>query len=176
MKIYCYNYDIDNSTMKRRQLYDRFQITDSTGCGFELLYYTTNQVTDERYREIKSRKHLHDSYKTLRENAANHFRHDLINTDIYDFVKYAKRFDIDSLDVRLVNIWVYGKRYEKLYQQPHPDFPSSNSENCENSDLGVLYLKENDVYPYNFLCSRTYRYWGCSVTSSKDERYTHILK
>ncbi len=175
----CMGYDeidIDNSYMVRREMYDRFKITDSLGNGYELLLYTTNAVTDKRYEEIKSRQHLRVSYDSLRRSAADYFEHDLINTDIYDFVKYAKRFDIDSMDVRLVNIWVYGKEYAELYRRPHPDYPDGVDSSDKIKGLGELFLKENDMYPYNLEAPHRYRYWGCDATSLEDERYTHITE
>ncbi len=165
--------DIDNSIMLRRYSYKRMYITDSLGNGFETLHYTTNAVSDARYKEIMSREHLWLSYKRLYEEAADHFGHNLINTDIYDFVEYAKTFDIDSADVRLVNIWAYGSGTEKLYQRPHEDYPEGWN-NDDDLEFGVAYLKENDVYSENFSHIRKYRYWGCSATSLVDERYSHI--
>ncbi len=168
--------DIDNSYMVQRYMYDRIIIKDSTGNGYELLWYTTNAVTDRRYEEIKSRQHIRESYDSLKRSAANHFQHDLINTDIYDFVEYAKSFDIDSMDVRLVNIWVYGKDYAELYRRPHPDYPDGVDSSDKIKGLGELFLKENDVYPYNIGTRHIYRYWGCDATSLTDERYTHITE
>ena len=168
--------DIDNSTMLRRYMYDRINITDTMGNGYEILLYTTNAVSDKRYEEIKSRQHLRDSYKQLKAEAVDYFDNDLLNTDIYDFVEYAKRFDVDSCDVRLVNIWVYGSQYEALYQQPNTDFPLKIDQIDKIHNLGVLYLKENDVYPYNLTSPRTYRYWQCEATSLQDERYSHITE
>lgn len=172
----CMGYDeidIDNSIMTRRHSYRRMYITDSLGNGFETLHYTTNDVSDARYKEIMSREHLWHSYNRLRDEAADHFDHDLINTDIYDFVEYAKTFDIDSADVRLVNIWAYGRGYEKLYHRPHEDYPDGWKDG-DDVGFGAAYLKENDVYNKNFSHIRTYRYWGCSATSLTDERYSHI--
>ena len=168
--------DIDNSTMLRRYMYDRINITDTMGNGYEILLYTTNAVSDKRYEEIKSRQHLRDSYKQLKAEATDYFDNDLLNTDIYEFVEYAKRFDVDSGDVRLVNIWVYGSQYEALYQQPNSDFPLKIDQIDKINNLGVLYLKENDVYPYNLTSPRTYRYWQCEATSLQDERYSHITE
>lgn len=167
------NIDLDNSIMLNRYAYKRMYITDSLGNGFETLHYTTNAVSDRRYDEIMCREHLWHSYKRLKEEAADHFGHDLINTDIYDFVEYAKSFDIDSADVRLVNIWAYGREYEKLYHRPHEDYINGWRKG-DNVEFGALYLNENDIYPYNREAPRTYRYWGCDVTSLKDERHTHI--
>ena len=167
--------DIDNSTMCRREMYDRAVIKDSTGNGYELLWYTTNPVSERRYEEIKSRIHLDESYKKLKEEAAAHFNNDLINTDIYDFVKYAKTFDIDSTDVRLVNVFIYGIEFEKLSQRPHKNYPDG-WEMLDDDDFGVLYLEEFDVYKRNNSALPCYRYWGCYATSLYDERYTHITK
>ena len=174
----CMGYDeidIDNSTMRRREMYDRTVIKDSTGNGYELLWYTTNPVSDRRYEEIKSRKHLDESYKKLKKEAAAHFDNDLINTDIYDVVKYAKTFDIDSADVRLVNIFIYGSEYEKLYQRQHKDYPDG-WEMLDDDDFGGLYLEEYDVYKRNNSALPYYRYWGCYATSLYDERYTHVTR
>ncbi|MFR9529533.1 MAG: hypothetical protein SNF93_07505 [Rikenellaceae bacterium] len=172
----CDEIDIDNSIMVQRYMYDRADIRDSTGNGYELLWFTTNAVTDKRYEEIKSRQHLRKSYDSLKRSAADHFRHDLISTDIYDFAKYAKQFDIDSADVRLVNIFVCGKEYEALYRQPHPDYPDGTHYMDSHHDLGELYITENDIYPYNPDVGRTYRYWGCEAKTKADERHTHITK
>lgn len=165
--------DLDSSYMVRRYEFTRQYITDSTGNGFELLYYTKNHVTELRYKEIKSRKHIWDSYKKLKAEAADHFNHDFINTDIYDFVEWAKSFDIDP-DVRLTNIWVYGSKYKELYRQPNPDFPDVHTPYA--LDIGILFLNEFDVNPYNPNSGRTYRYWNCEATSLSDERYNHVTE
>ena len=170
----CDEVDIDNSYMVRRYDYDRIFIEDSIGNGFELLYYTTEAVTDKRFEEIKSRRHLDESYKKFKNEAADHFNHDLQNTNIYDFVKYAKTFDLDSTEVRLVNIWVYGK-FKILYRRPHDLYPDG-WKSGDDYDLGLLFLKEYDVYPYNFEAPQCYRYWGCDATSLSDERYSHVTE
>lgn len=165
--------DIDNSYMVQRYTFDRAYIEDSTGNGYELLWYTTNHVTQKRYEEILTRQHIRDSYKRLKAEAGDHFNHKLIETDIYDFVEYAKQFDIDP-DVRLANIWVYGSDYERLYRQPNSAFPEVHTPFAYG--IGILFLKEFDVYPYNPEARRTYRYWQCEATSSSDERFTHVTE
>lgn len=165
--------DIDNSYMVQRYQFDRAYVEDSTGNGYELLWYTTNHVTKKRYEEILTRQPIRDSYQKLKEATGDHFNHKLMETDIYDFVDYAKRFDIDP-DVRLVNIWVYGSEYKRLYRQPNEHFPEVQTSFI--SDMGILYLEENDVYPYNPEAGRRYRYWKCEVISLYDERYNHVTE
>lgn len=172
----CMGYDeidIDNSYMVKRYQFDRAYVEDSTGNGYELLWFTTDYVTEKRYKEILTRKPIWDSYKRLEAEAGDHFNHRLIETDIYDFVKWAKRYDIDP-DVRLTNIWVYGTEYKKLYRQPNERFPEVQTPFAY--DIGILFLKEFDVYPYNLQAGRTYRYWQCEVTSSSDERFSHVTE
>lgn len=172
----CMGYDeidIDNSYMVRRYMFRRTCVLDSVGNGYELLWYTTKHVTERRIEEIKTRQHIYDSYKKLEAEAADHFNHDMINTDIYDFVEWAKKYDIDS-DVRLVNIWVCGRDYKELYRQPNSKFPEVHTPFVP--DMGILYLEEFDVYPYNPDFRRTYHYWKCDVTSLTDERFNHVTE
>ena len=165
--------DIDNSYMVKRYLFDRRFVEDSTGNGYELLWYTTDYVTEKRYKEILTRQPIWDSYQRLEAKAGDHFNHRLIDTDIYDFVEWAKQFDIDP-DVRLTNIWVYGTEYKRLYRQPTEHFPEIATPFAY--DIGILYLEENDVYPYNPEADRKYRYWQCRTTSSSDERFNHVTQ
>lgn len=165
--------NIDSSYMVQRYQFDRGYVEDSTGNGYELLWYTTNSVTQKRYEEILTRQPIRESYKRLKAEAGDHFNHNLIETDIYDFAAWAKSYDIDP-DVRLVNIWVYGSEYKKLYRQPNNDFPEVFTPFAH--DIGILFLKEFDVYPYNPETGRTYRYWQCEVTSSSDERFNHVTE
>ncbi|MFR9545945.1 MAG: hypothetical protein SNJ29_10255 [Rikenellaceae bacterium] len=174
----CIGYDeisIDNSYMKNRYEYERVNIYDSLGNGYECLFFTTEAVTEARYDELSNRKHIRDSYKRFKECAADHFSQNLINTDIYDFVEYAKTFDVAPDTVRLVNVWAIGSGYLKLYQRPHPTNPKEwGWRDGDKEEFGGVYIKENEIYPYNPDAGRTYRYWKCDQTSSEDERYTHI--
>lgn len=165
---------LDDSYMTKREMFSRKCITDSTGVGFELLWYTTNPVTKKRMEEIRTRDQIYQAQKQLCNQAANHFKHDFFNIDIYNFAKYAKRFDVDT-DVRLVNIFVYGLRLKKQYWQPNPTLPSGGcTEPAHNTEQGILYLEECDIYVTNPDAGRRYRYWECWRTSSTDERYTHF--
>ena len=164
---------MDVSNMKQRECYDRQYLTDSTRVGFELVWYTTNTVTPKRLKEIQSREPIRKAQKQLLQEAPEHFKHDFFHTDIYDFARYARQFDVDP-DVRLVNLFVYGMALEQQYLQPNPNLPDGCTEYNTSTQQGVLYLEENDIYPYNPKAGPTYRYWKCWRTSTTDERYTHF--
>ena len=164
---------MDVSIMKQRECYDRRFLTDSTGVGFELVWYTTNPVTPKRLDEMQTRDTIIKAKKQFLQEAPEHFNHDFFHTDIHDFARYARRFDVDP-DVRLVNLFVYGMALEKEYLRPNPNLPDGCTEYNTTTQQGILYLEENDIYPYNTEASPKYRYWKCWRTSTTDERYTHF--
>lgn len=164
---------MDVSIMKQRECYDRRYLTDSTGVGFELVWYTTKPVTPKRLDEIQTRDTIRKAQKKLIEQAPVHFNHNFFHTDIHDFAGYARKFDVDP-DVRLVNLFVYGEALERQYLQPNPDLPDACTKYNSTTQQGILYLEESDIYPYNPDAGPTYRYWKCWRTSTTDERYTHF--
>lgn len=164
---------MDISIMKQRECYDRHIIEDSTGVGFELLWYTTKPVTPKRLDEIQSREPIRKAQRQLLQEAPGHFNHDFFHTDIHDFARYARQFDVDP-DVRLVNLFVYGEKLKRQYLRPNPNLPDACTEYNSSTDQGILYLEEHDIYPYNPEAAPTYRYWKCRQTSTTDERYTHF--
>lgn len=164
---------MDVSIMKQRECYDRRNLTDSTGVGFELVWYTTNPVTPKRLDEIQTREPIRKAQRRLLREAPAHFKHDFFHTDIYDFAKYARKFDVDP-DVRLVNLFVYGEALERQYLQSNPELPNGHTKYDPITQQGILYLEECDIYPYNPDAGPTYRYWKCWRTSTTDERYTHF--
>lgn len=164
---------MDVSIMKQRECYDRRYLTDSTGVGFELVWYTTKPVTPKRLKEIQTRDTIRKAQKQLLEQAPVYFNHNFFYTDIYDFAGYARKFDVDP-DVRLVNLFVYGEMLERQYLQPNPNLPDACMEYNFLTQQGILYLEECDIYPYNPDARATYRYWKCWRTSKIDERYTHF--
>ncbi len=164
---------LDNSYMTQRVEFGRAIVRDSTDVGFELVWYTTNPVTNARAEEIKSRRYIREAQKRLLEEAPEHFGHNFINTDIHDFAAYARKYDVDA-DVRLVNIFVYGEELEKQYLQPNPSLPDGCTEYNPWTQQGILYLEENNIYICNHSAEHVYRYWKCWRTSTKDERYTHF--
>ena len=126
---------MDVSNMKQRECYDRQYLIDSTRVGFELVWYTTNTVTPKRLKEIQNRQPIRKAQKQLLQEAPGHFNHDFFHTDIYDFARYARQFDVDP-DVRLVNLFVYGMALEQQYLQPNPNLPDGCTEyNTASSTL-----------------------------------------
>lgn len=167
---------MDDTYMKQREIYSRHAVYDSTSVGFDLLWYTTKPVSKERAEEIYARQHIREAQNVFLESVADHFKHDFFNADIHDVAQYAKQFDVDP-DVRLVNIFVIGRRLEDQYLRPNPNLPDGGcTEPSYGTDQGVLYLEECDIYITNPNIARTYRYWMCPRTSSTDERYTHFTE
>lgn len=166
---------MDNSINKMRERIRLVSIYDSTLSGFELQYYTKVPVTTARFNEILTRKHIFESIDKLEHDAPIHFKHNLIKTDIYDFAEFAKRYDVDP-DICIAAIFVLGYR-EELYLQPNPKLVDGCTWYDPGTQQGILYIKQDDIYPYNADAKRTYRYWECPgnyPTSSTDEQYTHF--
>lgn len=64
------------------------------------MYVTNDAVTMERLNEIRLRQPLNQAFCKLKDSAASYFGGSLLQTDIYDFAAYARRFDVDD-DVRM---------------------------------------------------------------------------
>lgn len=167
---------MDDTYMKQREMYSRHAVYDSTSVGFDFLWYTTNAVSKERAEEICARPHIRAAQKEFLKTVTDYFKHDFFNTDIYDVAQYAKKFDVDP-DVRLVNVFVIGQRLEDQYLRPNPNLPNGGCmKPSYGTDQGVLFIKEEDIYPTSPNPTRTYRYWECGQTSCTDERYTHFTE
>lgn len=167
---------IDNSFLTaQRVVDDDVLVVDSTFNGFRLVYVTKNQVTVERVTEIRSRQHIKYGLKKLANEAPKHFG-SLIETDIYDFAGYAKKYDPDP-DIEIHNIFIYGNEKIKLYEAPNPKIKNPAKYISKLSLQGVQYLKRNDVYNTIKKEDRIYRYWKCRGIhsfSKTDERFIHF--
>ncbi len=167
---------LDNSINKMRERVRLVTVRDSTNSGFELQYYTKEAVTTARFKEILTRKPIFESIEKLEHDAPVHFKHQMLTTDIYDFAEFAKRYDVDP-DVCIAAIFVHGKKREELYLQSNPKLEDGCTWYDCQTQQGILYIKQDDIYPYNAEAKRTYRYWECRgnyPTSSTDEQYTHF--
>ena len=56
---------MDNSINKSREIIGHVQVRDSTGHGIRVVYVTRDPVTEERYREIRSRRHIREGFERL---------------------------------------------------------------------------------------------------------------
>ena len=169
---------MDNSINKSREIIGHVQVRDSTGNGFRVVYVTRDPVTEERYREIRSRRHIREGFERLQREAPAHFRGNLLVADICDFALYAYRFRIDD-DIRIHNIFVAGKQKMEFYVRPNPDLENCATWMNYNTEQGNQYLDEQDVILYIPNCGRHYRYWKCRYLlqlSETDERFSHFTE
>ena len=166
---------IDNSINIRKYAFKNLYVTDSIRNGFEVVYQTVNDVTSARLDEIRSRQHVKEAFMALKNDAPIHFGL-MLNTDIYDFAEFAKRYDYDK-DVKINAIFVSGRDKEAMYQRPSPRGATFASGNEIFYEQGIQYIYGSDIYPYAENPERTYRYWQCNgtySTSTTDERYSHV--
>ena len=105
---------IDDSINRTREVVRHLEVCDTTRNGFRVVYVTNDAVTMERLNEIRLRQPLNQAFCKLKDSAASYFGGSLLQTDIYDFAAYARRFDVDD-DVRMQNIFIFGTEKQKLY-------------------------------------------------------------
>ena len=156
---------IDDSINRSQEVVRHLEVCDTTRNGFRVVYVTIGAVTMERLEEIR-----------LRDSAASHFGGSLLQTDIYDFAAYARRFDVDD-DVRMQNIFIFGTEKQKLYVGKNPRIVNSASWINPATEQGVQYINADDIYFRIEKGERVYRYWKCHgnhSTSTADERFSHF--
>jgi len=166
---------IDNSVNASRQIVAHVEVLDITSNGFRVVYATRNAVSNERFKEICERPHIINGFKKLQTEAPAHFGN-MLYTDIYDFARFAKKYDIDE-DILIHNIFVVGMRKCKLYIGSNPKITNAATWYNPNTEQGILYLKKNDVYNTLDTSKRIYRYWKCQSIYSYsyvDEQFSHF--
>lgn len=134
---------LDRSAIKSRQLVTEIYVVDSTNNGFRVSYATINSVTRERFEEIRSRPAVRDSLSKLMEVAPRKFP-DMVHLDIYDFADFAKRFD--PADIRIHNIFVYGREKENMYIGDNPLIRNPARSIDRRTAQGLLYIRDEDIY------------------------------
>lgn len=167
---------IDDSINATREIVCHLEVCDTTHNGFRVVYATTGEVTTRRLEEIRSRKALNNAFDSLRHNAATYFGGSLLQTDIYDFAAYARRFDVDN-DVRMHNIFVFGKEKQDMYFRVNPKMQNSATWLNPSTEQGVQYINADDIYFRKQKSERIYRYWKChgnNSISTIDERFSHF--
>lgn len=169
---------IDNSINKSREIIEHVMVRDSTGNGFRVVYVTKNPVTEERFREIRSRRHVREGFERLQREAPEHFGGNLLEADICDFALYAYRFPVDD-DICIHNIFVAGKQKMDFYVRPNPDLKNCATWMNHGTEQGNQYLNEQDINIYIPNGGRRYRYWKCRYLlqeSDTDERFSHFTE
>lgn len=169
--------DRNNFTAKQEYV-SMFDVYDSNHNGFRITYSTVNYVTPERLAEIKSRKHIQDAFNRLSEEAPKYFNDNLLDTDIYDFAIFAKKYDVDK-DIQIHCIFVTGPQKVALYAQNNPNIKNCATWINPNTEQGVQWINNSDIYRGTDVEKRTYRYWKCSSIheiSNTDERFAHFFK
>lgn len=168
---------IDNAWAKVEHLCN-LHVTDSTGEGFRVAYVTSKAVTPARLKEIESRKPIQDAMERLQKEAPQHFGGNLLETDIYDFAAFARKYDVDPI-LEIHCIFVMGHDKCNLYAGPNPKIPDSATFIDETTEQGVQWINHEDVYYRHLPSERIYRYWKCAFpydTSRTDERFAHFSK
>lgn len=165
---------LDRSTIKKRELVREVLVTDSIGNGFRVNYVTINSVTKARYEEICSRRATCDSIDKMVELAPQRFGN-MLYTDIYDFADFAKHFD--PADVRIHNIFVFGRQKKGLYFGENPRIRNWAKHYDPETEQGILYIKNEDIYCNDSLRRKKYRYYKCYGMyqfSDTDEHFSHF--
>ena len=153
-------------------------VTDSTGEGFRVAYVTTKAVTPARLKEIESRKPIQEAMERLQKEAPEHFGGSLLETDIYDFAAFARKYDADPI-IKIHCIFVMGHDKRNLYAGPNPKIPDSAGYIDGRTEQGVLWINCEDVYYRDLPSERVYRYWKCEFPfdeSKTDEHFSHFSK
>jgi hypothetical protein len=167
---------IDDDIMSSRKIVEHLNVFDTTRNGFRVVYATKNNVTEARLEEIRSRKHIKETFKRLQVEAPVHFGGSLLDTDIYDFAGFALRYD-PGPDIVLHNIFVAGHKKSNLYIGKNPDIDNPALYFDSRTEQGIQYLSRDDIYCRRAVKKRIYRYWRCSSlnrTSKTDERFSHF--
>lgn len=167
---------MDDSINAVREIVRHLEVCDSTHNGFRVVYATTEAVTTLRLEEIRSREALNNAFDSLEHNAAVHFGGSLLQIDIYDFAAYARHFDVDD-DVRMHNIFVFGKEKQGMYTGVNPEIKNPATWINPSTEQGVQYIDADDIYFRKQKSERVYRYWKCygnNSISTTDERFSHF--
>lgn len=163
---------------KRAEHLCNLHVTDSTGEGFRIAYVTSKPVTPARLKEIESRKPIQEAMERLQKEAPGHFGGSLLETDIYDFAAFARKYDVDPV-LKIHCIFVEGRDKCNLYAGPNPGIPDSAGYIDPDTEQGVLWINHEDVYYRTLPAERVYRYWKCEYpfdTSETDEHFAHFSK
>lgn len=167
---------LDNSIMVETEVVKTLKIRDVKGNGFRVTYSTSRPVTKARFKEIKSRQHVQDAFTRMEKEAPAHFGESMLDTDIYDFAAFAKKYDVDE-DVVINCIFTIGSKKVARYARPNKNIEDSAEWIDPNTEQGVCYIEYDDIYGDWTGDYKTYRYWHCRSIysmSDTDEKFAHF--
>lgn len=165
---------IDNKSTRKREIVSQICVEDDNRNGFRLHYITKEPVTPERSDEIRRRTSVRDSMERLKMMAPQVFG-DMLMTDIYDFAKFAVRFD--PADIMINDIFVSGPDKEKLYIGENPRIKNWAKWIDSGTQQGLLYITSDDIYCNSGGWYKVYRYYKCysiHQISDTDEHFSHF--
>lgn len=168
---------IDDQEVKSRKLIGQIYVVDTTNNGFRVSYATIDNVTQERFDEMRRRPSIRDSLQRLKRAAPIRFGN-MLTVDIYDFADFAIRFDPE--DIRIHNIFVFGSEKENLYIGENPRIENWAKYINPGTGQGLLYLSRENIYCNDSLRRKrrkVYRYFKCSGLnqfSEYDEHFSHF--
>ncbi|MDR2890389.1 MAG: hypothetical protein LBV18_02110 [Alistipes sp.] len=166
----------DDSVIKNAGIVRQIHVVDSTNNGFRVVYATKGNVTADRLHEIQFRPAIRDSLERLKAAAPLRFG-DMLHTDIYDFAEFAVPFD--PTDVRIHNIFVFGREKENLYVGDNPRLENEAKWINPGTAQGLLYLTAKEIYYHTSRRRKVYRYFKCrglDETSDTDEHFSHFTE
>lgn len=167
---------LDDSIMTSTEVVETLEIRDSKANGFRITYTTARPVTKARFEEIQSREYIQKAFRDMERDAPAYFKDSMLDTDIYDFGEFAKKYDTGE-DVKINCIFTIGSKKVAQYARPNPNIPNSAKWIDPNTEQGVLWVKGSDVYNRCSDTCRIYRYWDCHSIyefSSTDEKMAHF--
>lgn len=165
---------IDNQSIRKREFISQIFVVDDNRNGFRLHYITKEPVTPERSDEIRRRTSVRDSMERLKKMAPQVFG-DMLMTDIYDFAKFAVRFD--PKDIMINDIFVSGPDKEKLYIGENPRIKNWAKWIHPGTLQGLLFIRSEDIYSNSARRIKVYRYFECygnHQISDTDEHFSHF--
>lgn len=147
-------------------------VMDSTGNGFTVIYGSREPVTCERAKEMLYRQSACDAQEKLSDRAPKIFKQNLTDLDIFEFGKYAAKYDVNK-DIVIMEIRIFGDKKRKMYERPNPKYPELGEMTIGLDRKGEMFISGQDLYGYLQGGRKLYQYYNCMEASNKDEKFTH---
>ncbi len=166
---------IDDSIHTKREIITMAEVRDSVGNGFDVVFTSKKDVSAKRAKEMRSRENFFNEVKKLEKEAPLHFGN-MLYTDIYDFAFFAKKYDYGQ-DIIIYHVSVAGYEKCNLYIGENPKIPNSAKKYDPDTEQGILFINDIDVYNRDNQVRRPYRYQKCKrphSVSYEDEHFSHF--